>query len=162
VNGDSDPNDDDGHGTHVSGTIAATGNNGIGYVGVMWDASLIACKFLDRDGFGTTAGAIECLDYFSDLKDSGIDVVATNNSWGGSANSTLLRNAIALHRNKGILFVAAAGNDGVDTDQSPHYPSSYDLDNIISVAAIDSIGQLAFFSNYGRNSVDIAAPGVGI
>ena len=159
VNGDPDPRDDDGHGTHVSGTIAASGNNGIGTVGVMWQASIVSCKFLDSNGFGTTADAISCLNYFNDLKDSGVDVVATNNSWGGTSRSVLLESAIADHRDRDILFVAAAGNDGLDTDVSPHFPASYTTTNIVSVASMDSDGDFSSFSNFGATSVDIVAPG---
>jgi len=161
-NNDSDPNDDEGHGTHVSGTIAATGNNGVGGVGVMWQAQIVSCKFLGAAGFGTSEGAIGCLDYFSDLDAAGIDIVLTNNSWGGGARSQLLRDAIEEHNRQEILFVAAAGNDSTNTDNSAHYPSSYDNANIISVAAIAPDGSPAYFTNYGLNTVDIAAPGVNI
>lgn len=161
-NNDADPADDDGHGTHVTGTIAARGNNGLGGSGVMWRASIIACKFLGADGFGTLDGALACLDYFAALRDAGVIVVLTNNSWGGGDYSELLRQAITEHNQRKILFVTSAGNGGADIDSSPHYPSSYDIDNVLSVAAIGDSGDLATFSNYGRTSVDIAAPGVRI
>lgn len=161
-NDDADPDDDDGHGTHVSGTIAATGNNGVGGVGVMWQARLIGCKFLGADGFGTSEGAIGCLDYFSDLDARGIEVAVTNNSWGGRERSQLLRDAIEEHNRRNILFVAAAGNDSINTDRQGHYPSAHDNTNIISVAAVAADGRPAYFTNYGLETVDIAAPGVRI
>ena len=161
-NGDSDPMDDEGHGTHVSGTIAAAGDNGLGGVGVMWQASIIGCKFLGAAGYGSLDGALECLDYFISLSDAGFDVVLTNNSWGGGGYSELLQTRISEHAERDILFIAAAGNSGVDTDAIENYPSSYPLDNILSVAAIDASGDLAWFSNYGATSVDIAAPGVDV
>ncbi len=161
-NGDANPIDDEGHGTHVSGTIAARGDNDIGSVGVMWRAQIVACKFLGPGGWGTTDGAVACLDYLAALSDRGVNIVASNNSWGGGEYSVLLENAIAAHRDRGILFVAAAGNSGTNTDIGAYYPSKYTLDNIISVAAVDQYGNRASFSNFGVNSVDIAAPGVGI
>lgn len=159
---DSDPIDEQGHGTHVAGTIAAVGDNGEQVVGVMWQASVIACRFLDAWGVGVTSDALSCLDYFATLKEQGIDVVATNNSWGGDPYSQLLYDAIARQRDHGILFVAAAGNEAIDQDAEPHYPAGYDLDNIISVAALAPDGRLASFSNFGANNVDIAAPGVDV
>ena len=161
-NNDSDPQDDNRHGTHVFGTIAATGNNAIGVTGVAWQAKVVGCKFLGDNGKGFTSDAIRCLTYFADLKASGVNIVATNNSWGGSHFSQALYDAIEHHRQHDILFVAAAGNNRRNTDLSPHYPSSYDLDNIISVAAIDHNGDLAEFSNYGSETVDVAAPGAKI
>ncbi|MCW8092843.1 S8 family serine peptidase [Alteromonas sp. ASW11-130] len=163
VNDDSDPMDDHYHGTHVAGTIGAEGNNGIGVVGVNWRTSIIACKFLSAGGSGSTSDAIECLDYLYDLKvNHGINIILSNNSWGGGGASPALEAAIALHRDAGIIFVAAAGNDASDNDLYPSYPSSYGTENIVSVAAIDRFGELADFSNYGETTVDIGAPGVNI
>lgn len=162
VNGDSDPNDDNGHGSHCSGTIAGRGDNGTGVAGVSWRAQIIGCKFLSSGGSGSTAGAIECLDYFLGLKAAGIDVVATSNSWGGGGFSQALLDAIAAHRDANMLFVAAAGNNGANADVSPMYPAAYDVDNILSVAAINRLGNLASFSNYGLTSVDLGAPGVDV
>jgi subtilisin family serine protease len=162
VNGDSDPMDDNDHGTHVAGTIAAVGNNSLGVAGVNWSASVLPCKFLDANGSGSTAGAIACLDYVATMKDRGVNVVATNNSWGGGLYSQALKDAIQAHQQRGILFVAAAGNSGYDNDLLQSYPCTYDLSNILCVGATDAKDQLAPFSNYGLTSVHLSAPGVGI
>ena len=168
VNDDGDPMDDHSHGTHVAGTIGAVGDNGVGVVGVNWSVQLMGLKFLDSDGEGLTSDAIEAIDYATMMKESyGVNVVATNNSWGGGGFSSQLRDAIAGSGAADIIFVAAAGNGGGDhvgddNDTFPHYPSSYDLDNIIAVAATDHNDARASFSNYGATTVDLAAPGVGI
>ncbi|MDX1480668.1 MAG: S8 family serine peptidase [Woeseiaceae bacterium] len=156
------PADDDGHGTHVAGIIGARGNNARGTVGVMWEVSIASCKFLDEYGYGTLDDALQCMAYFRDLKDAGIDVVATNNSWGSYQSSTLLSAAIRAHESRGMLFIAAAGNDSTSIETTPAYPAAFDHANIISVAALDRNGELTSFSNYGARSVDIAAPGVAI
>jgi len=153
-----DPLDDNGHGSHTAGTIGAVGNNQKGIVGISQDVQIIACKFLSRNGMGSTSDAIECFDYFNTLRNQGYDVRVTNNSWGGGGFSTGLYNAM---NNPDILHAVAAGNDGVNIDSSPQYPASYNLQNIITVAATDFNDNYASFSNYG-NSVDIAAPGVDI
>ena len=151
----------DDHGTHVSGTIGAKANS-TGVVGVNWNVTLISGKFLGRRG-GTTANAVEAVDYFTDLKNRhGLNIVATNNSWGGGGYSSALYGAIQRANAADILFVAAAGNSGVNIDSSPSYPASYTNDNIISVAAITNTGALASYSNYGATSVDIGAPGSGV
>ena len=157
VNNDGDPFDDNGHGTHVAGTIAAEGDNGIGITGVTWSAQIMALKFLDAFGFGTTFDAIQAIEYAILM---GADL--TNNSWGGGGFSQPLRDAIAAAGEAGQVFVAAAGNFSSDSDAFPSYPAAYDLDNIISVAATDENDQLADFSNFGVISVDLAAPGVDI
>ena len=152
----------DSHGTHVAGTIGAVGGNGKGVVGVNWNVTMISCKFLGRRG-GRTSDAIEALDYVTDLKNRhGLNIVATNNSWGGGGYSNALASAIGRSGQADILFMAAAGNDGVNTDSSPHYPSSYTNSNIISVASINDNGARSSFSNYGATSVDIGAPGNSI
>lgn len=152
----------DDHGTHVAGTIGAVGGNGKGVAGVCWKVTLISGKFLGRNG-GTTAGAIEAIDYMVDLKSRhGLNIVALNNSWGGGGYSQALYDAIEGSNSAGILFVAAAGNDGTDNDATPRYPSSYGNANLISVASITSTGALSSFSNFGASSVDIGAPGSAI
>jgi len=152
----------DDHGTHVAGTIAGAGGNGKGVAGVCWSAKLISGKFLGRRG-GTTANAIKAVDYMTDLKTRhGLNLVATNNSWGGGGFSQGLRDAIERSNNAGILFIAAAGNESANNESTPHYPSSYDNVNVVSVAAITSTGGLSSFSNYGASTVDLGAPGSGI
>lgn len=153
---------DDDHGTHVAGTIGGVGNNGTGVAGVSWDVSLIGAKFLGRRG-GTTANAVEAVDYLTDLKvNGGLNIVASNNSWGGGGYSTALYNAISRANDAGILFIAAAGNSSNNNDASPSYPSSYDLPNVIAVASITSSGAMSSFSSYGATSVDLGAPGSAI
>lgn len=163
VNGDSDPMDDHYHGTHVAGTIGAVGNNSVGVVGVSWTVKIIPCKFLAANGSGSTAGAIQCIDYLTNLKIlKNLNIVASNNSWGGGGYSTSLYQAIQRAEAVGIIFVAAAGNDGANNDSVASYPSNYGVSNVVSVAAIDQSGGLASFSNYGATNVDIGAPGVSI
>ena len=156
----------DDHGTHVSGTIGAKANNGAGVVGVNWNVRLISGKFLGRNG-GTSANAVKAIDYFNGLKARGVNIVATNNSWGGGGFSQALTDAIGRANSANILFIAAAGNGGSDqvgdnNDTTPHYPSTYSNPNIIAVAAITSTGARASFSNYGSTTVDLGAPGSGI
>ncbi|MFH1919577.1 MAG: S8 family serine peptidase [Planctomycetota bacterium] len=163
ANGDGDPMDDNGHGTHVSGTIAGVGDNGQGVAGVNWTGSVMALKFLDGDGNGFTSAAVAALNYATMMRSIyGIDVRVTNNSWGGGGYSQALYDAVRASGDAGMLFVAAAGNDGVDADSQAHYPSGYDLANVIAVAATDANDNLAAFSNYGLTSIDLGAPGVGI
>ena len=163
ANRDADPMDDNGHGTHVAGTIGAVGGNDTGIVGVNWQVSIMALKFLSDSGIGSTRGAIGAINYATRMKrDFGVSVVATNNSWGSGGFSTALRDAIAAGRGANILFVAAAGNDGRNNDTTAHYPSNYTDSAVISVAASDHSNRLAGFSNVGTVSVDLAAPGVSI
>jgi subtilisin family serine protease len=157
VNNDNNPMDDNGHGTHVSGTVAAVGNNGIGVAGVSWRAKILPIKFLNSYGSGSTSNAIRSVEYATLM-----GVRLTNNSWGGGPFSTALRDAIDAAGAAGQLFVAAAGNDGANTDIYTHYPSSYDLDNIVSVANTNHNDQLNFLSNWGLVSVDLGAPGTDI
>ncbi|MEF8874087.1 MAG: NosD domain-containing protein [Candidatus Thermoplasmatota archaeon] len=156
------PKDDHGHGTHVAGTIGAVGDNELGTVGMNWNVSLMGLKFLDSSGTGTTSDAIACLEFVSEKKKEGENVVATSNSWGGSTRSDLLYRAIKKHQEEGISFIAAAGNDRRDNDLNPTYPANYDLANVISVAATDRNDDLASFSNHGERTVDLSAPGVDI
>jgi len=154
VNDDNDPMDDNGHGTHCSGTIGAVGDNGMGVAGVTWDVQIMPLKFLSGGGSGSTADAIDAIEYATMM---GVDL--TSNSWGGGGFSEAMRLAIEDAGNNNILFVAAAGNSGSDNDASPHYPSSYAENNVIAVAATDHNDDLADFSSYGATSVDLAAPG---
>jgi hypothetical protein len=162
IYGQCDPIDDNGHGTHVTGTIGAIGNNGVGTTGINWQVTVIPCRFLGSDGTGAESGAIECLEVIKTLKDSGIDIIATNNSWGGGSFSQALEDAISAHLSDGILFVAAAGNDFSNNDLLPVYPANYSLPNVISVAATDRTDALASFSNVGQHTVSLGAPGVDI
>ncbi len=157
MNGDGDPMDDHGHGTHVSGTIGAVGDNSIGVAGVCWDVRIMALKGLDEYGWGSTAALIGCIEY-STLMGAHL----TNNSWGGGGFSLGLYDAINAAKDAGILFVAAAGNNNFDNDVFPFYPASYDLDNIISVMSTDHNDERSGFSNWGFISVDLAAPGSNI
>ena len=154
LSGDSDPDDDGGHGTHVAGIIGAQGNNSVGITGVNWDAAVMGLKFLDGNGEGNTADAASAIDY---AVDHGARVI--NASWGGPAFSHALYSAIRRAGEQGVLVVAAAGNDGVNADSSPDYPAAFDLPNVISVAATDRADRLVDFSNYGAKSVDLGAPG---
>lgn len=159
INEDPDPMDDAGHGTHVAGTIGARGNNGAGITGVCQNVRIMPLKFLDVRGGGSVSDAIECIDF---AIDNGAHVMS--NSWGGGGYSELLREAIQRARKAGILFVAASGNDASDNDDEPTYPASYrsECDNVLSVAASDDSDALAGFSNFGRATVDLAAPGTAI
>lgn len=153
---------DDDHGTHVAGTIGAVGGNGKGVAGVVWNVKMINAKFLSGTG-GTLANAIKAIDYFTDLKTRhGLNIVATNNSWGGGGFSQGLQDAIERANTAGILFIAAAGNSGTNNDTTPSYPASYPNENVIAVASITSTGALSSFSQFGATSVDLGAPGSGI
>ncbi|MBI4684169.1 MAG: S8 family serine peptidase [Nitrospirae bacterium] len=152
--------DDNSHGTHVAGTIGAVGNNSVGVVGVNWIANILACKFLNASGSGDTTGAIDCLDYIATMKDRGVNIVASNNSWGGGAYSNALRDAIEAQRQRGILFVAAAGNDGGDNEILLTYPCSYYLPNILCVALTNNDDYT--YANYGKRIVHLGAPGISI
>lgn len=145
-----DPTDNHSHGTHCAGTIGAEGNNGEGITGVAWNANILPLKFMDKSG-GTTAAAIEAVIYATKM---GADICS--NSWGGGGFSQALHDAIAAYPG---LFICAAGNNSENNDLGPHYPSNYDLPNVISVASTDQNDQLSSFSNYGKQTVDIAAPG---
>jgi subtilisin family serine protease len=157
----------DDHGTHVAGTIGAKANNGAGVAGMNWNVTIISTKFLGRRG-GTTANAVKAVDYLNDLKSRhGLNIVASNNSWGGGGFSQALSDAVDRANTANILFIAAAGNggsDGVgdDNDAVASFPSNLPQANVIAVAAITSTGAKSSFSNYGATTVDIGAPGSGI
>jgi len=166
INGDSDPIDDNRHGTHTAGTMGAIGNNGVGVVGVNWKVTIIACKSHNSFGAGTSASIIECMQYMEIEKAHGHNVVATNNSYAGCPEACgfdqATYDAIKSNMLKGILFVAAAGNDGHDNDSNPTYPADYFLPNVIAVAATDKNDGRASFSNFGARTVSVGAPGVSV
>ncbi len=151
-----DPMDGHGHGTHCSGTIGAK-HNDIGVAGIMDEVSLLPVKFLGDDGSGSTEGAISAIDYAIKMN---VDIMS--NSWGGGAYSKALEDVIKEANEKGIIFVAAAGNSAENNDNGNHYPSNYPVENVIAVAAHDFTDNLASFSNYGKTKVLIAAPGKNI
>ena len=165
VNRTGDPLDDNGHGTHVSGIMGGSGSKGKGVFGVNQKVTIIGCKFLDAEGMGSMSDALVCMDYFAKLKTrekNPVNVVAINASWGGGGSSQAMQDAIKALGDVGILFVAAAGNDAEDNDLVESYPANYKLPNIISVAATNNQDALAYFSNYGRRSVHVSAPGMDI
>jgi subtilisin family serine protease len=163
ANDDADPMDDDGHGTHVAGTIGAVGDNGVGVTGVSWQVSIMGLKFLDAEGSGSISDAIAAISYATRMRrEFGVNVVATNNSWGGADRSLALRAAIAEGGAAGILFVTAAGNDGVNGDRRANYPANEDLDAVIAVTATNRSNRLPAFATYGPVHVDLAAPGAAI
>jgi subtilisin family serine protease len=157
MSNDSDPMDLNGHGTHVSGIAAAKGNNATGIAGVSWTARIMPLRFLDADGVGTVADEISAIDY---AIANGAHII--NASFGSNIDSQFEKDAISRANSEGILFVAAAGNDSLNNDTSPFYPASYNLPNIISVAATDQNDNLSWFSNYGPATVDVGAPGENI
>ena len=167
-NNDNAPLDDNGHGTHVAGTIAAAGDNGIGVAGVAWGAKVMALKFLGADGTGTLSGAVAAINYATMMRKShGVNVRVTNNSWVTDGYSSVLFDAFRNAGAAGILAVAGAGNGGADyvgddNDVTPLYPAGFGLDSVISVAATDHADVLGSFSNFGATSVDVGAPGVSI
>jgi len=160
--GDSDPMDSHSHGTHCSGTIGGVGNNSTGVAGVSHVVRIMAVRFIRDDGYGTTDAAISSIIY---AVDNGAQILS--NSWGGGPFEQALEDAIIYAHDHNVLFVAAAGNGGYDgigddNDMTPHYPSNYDVPNVMSVAATDHNDARASFSNYGLESVDLGAPGVNI
>ena len=164
----------DAHGTHVAGTIGGEGGNASGVVGVNWAVTMISAKFLGTSG-GSLANAIRAVDYLTDLKTRhGINIVASNNSWGGGGYSQGLHDAIIRGAKQDILFVAAAGNSTSNNDAGAYYPSNYNTsvgtstqtaasyDAVIAVASITNTGAISSFSSYGATTVDIGAPGSAI
>ena len=159
VDNSGDPMDDNGHGTHCAGIIGAEGDNNEGIAGINWKVEIMPLKFIASNGSGTTKDAIEAINYVIDRKRAGVNVRVISASWGSTAKSSALGEAIKRAGDEGIIFIAAAGNSSADSDKMPHFPAGYDLPNVISVAALDRSDRLASFSNYGAKSVHIAAPG---
>jgi len=162
---DSDPLDENGHGTHTSGTIGAVGNNGVGVVGVNWHVKLMAIKIYSPAGNDTTSAMlINAYNYVRMMKNRGVNIRVTNNSYGGCPETCgfdqATKDAIDALGDADILNVFAAGNSGTNNDASPFYPASYTSPSIIAVAASNSSDNRVF--SFGQNSVDLAAPGVGI
>lgn len=161
IDGTNNVQDGFGHGTHVSGIIGAVGNNAVGVTGLSWQVQLMPLKILNNSGVGTASAAVAAINYVTLMRrDFETNIVVSNNSWGaGGIASTVMRDAIRAMGDVGISFVAAAGNSASNNDLVPNYPSSYDVSNVISVAASTSTDTLAAFTNYGATSVDLAAPG---
>ncbi len=157
ITGTGNAKDDQGHGSHCAGTIGARANNGIGVAGVNWNVRMMAVKFLDAGGSGSLADAIKAIDYATKM---GANVMS--NSWGGGGFSQTLMDAIKRSNDAGAIFIAAAGNEYNNNDNSPTYPSTYQVENVMSVAAIDNRGAKADFSNYGKKTVHLGAPGVNV
>ena len=154
--------DTNGHGTHVSGTIGAVGNNAIGVVGVNWSTQIMTVNMNSIQGTGVLGEMPQAFQYVIRQKQMGVNVVAINASFGMPVFSQALFSMIEIAGKLGITVICAAGNNSTNTDLIPNYPSGFDLPNVISVAAIDQTNQLATFSNYGKQTVDLAAPGVSI
>ena len=157
ITGTGNAKDDQGHGSHCAGTIGARANNGIGVAGVNWNVRMMAVKFLDAGGSGSLADAIKAIDYATKM---GAHVMS--NSWGGGGFSQTLLDSIQRSNDAGAIFIAAAGNEYNNNDNSPTYPSTYQVANVMSVAAIDNRGAKADFSNYGKKTVHLGAPGVNV
>jgi len=162
IDGSGDAFDDNGHGTHVSGTLGAVGNNGVGVTGVSWEVRIMALKFLSASGSGTLADAIEAINYAVAQKNAGVNLRVLSNSWGGGGFSQALLDAITAAGAADIMFVATAGGSASDNDVTPSFPASYEAASIVAVAATDHDDELASFSSFGATSVDLGAPGVGI
>jgi subtilisin family serine protease len=167
INGDTDPMDDNSHGTHTAGTIGAVGDNGVGVTGLNWNVQVMPCKSHNSSGSGSVASIIECFQYVKMEKVKyGYDIIATNNSYGSCPEACdddpATYDAIKALVKPGVVMAFAAGNASRDNDVRPNYPSNYDLPNIIAVAATDVNDNRASFSQYGLRSVDVGAPGVAI
>lgn len=174
VNNDNDPYDGYGHGTHVSGTIGATGGNDAGVAGVAWNVQIMSLKVLSDSGSGSVSSAVMAMDYYTaasiadNRTDGAAQFIATSNSWGGGGYSIAMQDSILRGARQDVLFVAAAGNGGADNDASAYYPSNYSTlsgagyEAVIAVGALSSNGELASYSNFGATTVDLAAPGTGI
>lgn len=162
LNGDSDPTDDNGHGTHCAGIIGAKGDNGTGVTGVNHNVKIMALKILDESGSGYGDDEVNAYHYINKALNLGVNIKAINNSWGGGEKSEIFAKLMDLVGAKGAVSVCAAGNDGADNDEEINYPSGYESTYKIAVAASDESGNLAPFSNYGKETVDLAAPGTDI
>lgn len=162
INGDTDPMDDNGHGTHCAGIIGAQGNNGVGISGVNQDVKIMALKILDSDGEGYASDEISAYHYINKAMSLGVNVVAINNSWGGGGESEIFEMLIDIVGQKGAVTVCAAGNEYNDNDEEGPYPANIESPYKLSVAASNEDNELAAFSNYGKESVDLAAPGTDI
>jgi subtilisin family serine protease len=152
------PADDNGHGTHVSGTIGAVGNNGVGVTGVAWKVRIMALKFLGTDGRGSVSDAAECIDYAIAQGAQVINASYGALSTGESPSQTEVA-AIQRARDAGIIFVAASGNDGLNLDVARTFPATYPVDNIIAVGNSTRLEDVATSSNVGSGAVDLFAPG---
>jgi subtilisin family serine protease len=157
INGTTNVWDDYGHGTHLAGIIGGAGNNSNGVVGVAWQTRIMACKFLDSRGDGSNADAVSCIEY---ARSNGATVI--NLSWGGTAFSAAVSNAIYAAQSDGIIFTAAAGNNARDNDTNPFYPASLQVANLVSVGASTRLDNIWSSSSYGDNSVHLFAPGFAI
>lgn len=157
-----DPMDENGHGTHCAGIIGADGNNNFGITGINWRVKIMPLKFMSKGGFGSTKDAIEAINYVINRRRAGVNVRIISASWGSTQKSKALEDVIRAAGDAGILFVAASGNASANADKSPHFPASFDLPNVISVAALNRNDELASFSNFGAKRVHIAAPGAEI
>ena len=167
INNTCNPLDDNNHGTHVSGTIGAAGNNGQGVTGVNWTSSVMGLKFLSASGSGSTADAIDCIEFAVQAKQAfagsgGANVRVLSNSWGGGGFSQALLDQINKANTNDMLFVAAAGNNGTNNDTTPHYPSNYNAPNVVAVASTTRTDARSSFSNFGATTVDLGAPGSSI
>src|SRR5215470_14289775 len=165
VNNTCNPLDDNNHGTHTSGTIGATGNNGSGVVGVNWNTKIMGLKFLSASGSGNTADAIECIQFAIQAKQifgASANVRILSNSWGGGGFSQALLDAINQANSNDMLFVCAAGNNNSNNDATAFFPANYDAPNVLSVAATDNRDAKSSFSNFGATTVDLGAPGTNI
>ncbi len=165
---------DDGHGTHVAGTLGAVGNNGVGVAGVCWQVKILPCKFLGSSG-GSTSNAVAALNYLVALKQRyNLKIVAVNNSWGSGTYSQTLHDAVIRAAKAGILTVATAGNSNANTDNTPRYPACLNttvatstetaasFDGVVSVASSNVSGAKSSFSSYGKTSCDLFAPGENV
>lgn len=166
INSDADPMDDNGHGSHCSGIMAGKSDNGAGIVGTAKSANvkIMGLKILDEEGYGYGMESVGAYNYIYKAQQLGVNIVAVNNSWGGAdeEESEILKTLIDMVGEKGAISVCAAGNEGTDNDMVESIPANIDSDYVISVAASNEKDELAGFSNYGKKSVDIAAPGADI